>query len=548
MRKRSRNSIWNRLKRSFLLLVCLPVLGLGSYIVYSAFRFVKEERTLEVDKTVEQNILDLNNRIEQCERSLNYVASNYTLQEFLKMDADNYLKLNQASQNVGPLLYNVLLSNQYLDKLTIYSEKNYSVRTDLIKNIEEVSAEGWFRSTVETADICWWYEENKIFLTKRIMTAFPKEIIGVIKIEAKDRLFSESFQILEDVPVRVKLNDSTVMYQDRNWEDSYYYKTEGLSPEGWDLEYEISKAYFYPHETMILAVPVGIIIIVLILAELLIRILLRVLVKDVEYLASRVEEVKRGNLETVIGPVGTEELNLLAASMNEMLERIRQLIEKVYQDELEQKELELEMLRSKISPHFLYNNLSAINWLAIEKNDDEIYEITTQMAAFYRTALNKGKKTDKLELEITNIKAYVNLQLISHENSFDVQYEIQGDTLECIVPTFILQPLVENAIEHGIDLLRKEKGILIIRALRREKALILEVEDNGKALYDEMGEGVLDTERYGYGTGNVHRRIQLLHGDAYGLEISVSSRGTVSRLRLKIDEIGIVSATEINVT
>lgn len=548
MKKRSKNSIRNRLKRSFVLSVCLPVLGLGSYIVYSAFRFVKEERILEIGKTVEQNILDLNNRIEQCERSLSYVASNYTLQEFLKMDTDNYLKLNRASINVGPLLYNVLLSNQYLNKLIVYSEKNYSVRTDLIKNIDEVSEENWFQSTIETADICWWYEEDKVFLTKRIMTSFPQEIIGVVKIEAKDRLFSDSFKILEDVPVRIKLNSSMVLYQDSGWENSYYYKSENLLPEGWKLEYEVSKGYFYPHKSLILAVPTGIIILVLILAELLIRVLLRILVKDVEYLASKVEEVKRGNLETVIEPVGTEELNLLAASMNEMLGRVRQLIEKVYQDELEQKELELEMLRSKISPHFLYNNLSAINWLAIERNDADIYEITTQMAAFYRTALNKGKKTDRLELEITNIKAYINLQLISHENSFDVRYEIEEDTLVCIIPTFILQPLVENAIEHGIDLLRKERGALSIRAFRKEKILLLEVEDNGKALYEEIGEGILEPARYGYGTSNVHRRIQLLHGEGYGLEIYASSTGTISRLRLKIDEIGIASAMEIRAT
>ena len=206
--------------------------------------------------------------------------------------------------------------------------------------------------------------------------------------------------------------------------------------------------------------------------------------------------------------------------------------------------MELEVLRSKISPHFLYNNLSAINWLAIEREQDDIYEITTQMATFYRTALNKGKRMDTVKLEITNIRAYVSLQLISHDHSFCVEYEIQDDTLEYIIPTFILQPLVENAIEHGIDSLRDEQGKLVIRSYCKDDVLYLEVEDNGKSLFNRIGDTVLGEERYGYGTGNVNRRIQLVYGKNYGLKITASENGTKSQLRLKIDNVGITYAIE----
>ena len=146
-----------------------------------------------------------------------------------------------------------------------------------------------------------------------------------------------------------------------------------------------------------------------------------------------------------------EEIHVLAQSIQGMLGKIKQLIRQVYAKEIERQDLELNLLQAKISPHFLYNNLSAINWLAIDCGEEKISEITTEMATFYRTALNKGNNIDRLSVEITNIKSYINLQLIAHENEFDVEYDIDEGLLECVVPIFILQPLVENAIEHGIN-------------------------------------------------------------------------------------------------
>ena len=121
----NKTSIWNRLRRAFLIVVILPVLALGGYMVYSSIRFVRNERMLEADKLMEQNVADLNNRMEQCETSLLYAASNYSLQEFLQMDETKYIEVNQASRNVAPMLYNVLLSNQYYKKLRLYSDKHF---------------------------------------------------------------------------------------------------------------------------------------------------------------------------------------------------------------------------------------------------------------------------------------------------------------------------------------------------------------------------------------------------------------------------------------
>ena len=193
------------------------------------------------------------------------------------------------------------------------------------------------------------------------------------------------------------------------------------------------------------------------------------------------------------------------------------------------------MLQSKINPHFLYNNLSAINWIAIEKGEDRIYEITTELATFYRTALNKGINVDHLNVEVENIKAYVKLQLMAHDEGFDVEYKIEPSLLNQMVPIFILQPLVENAIEHGIDCMREKRGKISIEIYAENNELYMTVRDNGLKLYEKIGQGKMSHEEFGYGVSNVDKRIRILCGEGYGVEIFAGPGGTTSIIKLRRD-------------
>ena len=133
---------------------------------------------------------------------------------------------------------------------------------------------------------------------------------------------------------------------------------------------------------------------------------------------------------------------------------------------------------------------------------------------------------------MANIQAYIRLVQYARESPFDVSYEVDEELLDYKIPTFILQPLAENAIEHGIDRLEGETGQIRITVKSDGEELLLEVFDNGKELFREIGEGTLKREKYGYGTGNVDRRIRLLFGEPYGLTVRADAKGTVSSIRL----------------
>ena len=564
MKRTSEKSFLRQLIQSFIFVIMIPVLCLGGYTFYAAHNYIREQRIAEAVSLIKQNQRELDSWAKQCETSVRYLTANYTLQEFLQMDESQYVAVNQSARIVSTVLYGVLLSTQDYEKITVYTDKEFNCMSRLLKNTQEVEQETWYQDILEVTGTYWWYQDGHFYVGKKIVTSYPVKVIGVLVIEMKEDIFDKSFSMLEHMPVKMRLKCEEVSFYEYMTEayreeriesdegkesgegketgdnkENRNNKENGLLQElswgntGWVLEYEVDESYYEQRDGIALWLPMVVIGIVLVLALLCMRLLASFLVKDLKALVAAVNEVQSGNLDVEFKLSGTREIRILEKSIGSMLHRIKQLIHQVYEKEIESQKLELNLLQSKISPHFLYNNLSMINWMAIDCGEDKISDIVTEMAAFYRTALNKGKTVDRLCVELDNIKAYVNLVLYAREVPFTVAYDIDETLLDVRVPTFILQPLVENAIEHGIDQLGEEAGKLIITAEGEAQELFLKVYDNGKALYQRIGKGMLARKEYGYGTGNVDRRIQLMFGTAYGLEIYADEKGTMAIIHLK---------------
>lgn len=531
-----KKSFEKQLKKSFVFIIMIPVLFLGGFIFYSSFRYVKEERLADINSRIRQNGIDLQNRMEQSEKSLIYVVSNDTLQNFLQMNTSNYLALNDIAKNVGPLLYNTILSNRYYKKLRIYTDKEYTIMDDLIHSSKEVQEEAWYLQILQSDAIGWYFQDEKLFVAKRIKTSYPVKTLGVMKADLDIDIFRDSFGVFENVPIYIQIAaENEVIYEYGSEEGDHrfgFVKTDSLGNSGWEIRYAVCESYFRQEIARILF-PMLFVITVLCIVWFSIHMFSKILLKDIIVLVQEVNEIQKGNLDVMIRESEIEDVNILAVSLQSMMNRIKQLIKQVYVKEIERQNIELDLLQAKINPHFLYNNLSAINWLALDCGQERIYEITTEMATFYRTALNKGKNIDRLSVEIANIRAYIKLLEISHEDSFDVAYEIPEELLDYTIPIFILQPLVENAVEHGIEHLRRKRGFLQVSGSKDDRYIMLSVFDNGTELYEKIGSGIMQISQYGYGTSNVHRRIQLLCGDDCGLTIAADENGTTASIKLR---------------
>ena len=229
---------------------------------------------------------------------------------------------------------------------------------------------------------------------------------------------------------------------------------------------------------------------------------------------------------------GKDEFEQIALAFNEMATNTEELIKKVYISEVKKKETELQLLQSQINPHFLYNTLSSINRLAQLGYMDKLKETIMELSKFYRLSLNKGKMIISVKDEIEQVKSYVNIQKIKNGKRMEVAYSIEEEIMEFDTVKFILQPFVENILEHA---LYGEKIFIKIMAYKDENAIIFKVIDNGIGMSKDVIDQILSSSgnRIGYGISNVNDRIKLQFGNQYGVDI-FSRRGIGTTVSIKI--------------
>ena len=216
-----------------------------------------------------------------------------------------------------------------------------------------------------------------------------------------------------------------------------------------------------------------------------------------------------------------------------MMDEINRLIEEVYENKIALKEFELKALTAQINPHFLYNSLSIINWMAIKSRQKEISRVTLALSTFYRTALSKGADMVTVENCIRNIEAYLEIQLIMHDNDFKVEWKIDQEVQQELVPKLILQPVVENALEHGLDVKEEGEKILRLSFFADGSDVVIRVDDNGMGMEQEQAEKLITYQAKGYGLKNVNDRMCILYGEEYAIRI-LSQVGKGPRVEMRI--------------
>ena len=251
-------------------------------------------------------------------------------------------------------------------------------------------------------------------------------------------------------------------------------------------------------------------------------------------------ELAGGNLQARAPETSVAELHELTESLNSMAGRLQDLIDENRREQENLKKSELRALQAQINPHFLYNTLDAIVWLAEAGQTREVIHITRALSDFFRISLSQGKDWIPLSEEIKHLTGYLTIQKIRYRDILDYEIEIPEELGSCQVLKLLLQPLVENAIYHGVKH-RRGRGLVRVTGRMEDSWLILEVADNGAGMTDERLMKVRDGlsgdggESAGYGLFNVNKRIQLYYNQARGVEIeSAEGVGTEVSLRVPV--------------
>jgi len=271
------------------------------------------------------------------------------------------------------------------------------------------------------------------------------------------------------------------------------------------------------------------------------------------YLASKITEPVF-NLTKKLGAIGksglllmndrkkpSDEISELENSYYTMIDRINNLIHENNEEKEKQRVMELTALQSQINPHFLYNTLDAITWTARLKKQPEIERMISALATFFRISLHKGDKHIPVEEEIRLVQSFVTVELMRFPDKFDVIYDIPEPLRKIRILKLILQPLVENAIKHGMSE-KQGKGLIEVKSWRDETYLYFEIKDDGVGFKSKSNVQSTDKNvlfQSGYGLRNVDERIKLEYGKQSGLTItSEPGIGTTAfiRIRLSFDQ------------
>lgn len=243
--------------------------------------------------------------------------------------------------------------------------------------------------------------------------------------------------------------------------------------------------------------------------------------RPIRKLERTLQQVGEGDLNTRIDVSGAYEVEQLSKRFNLMLQRIRQLMDQIIYEQETKRKGELEVLQSQINPHFLYNTLNSVIRLAERGKTEEVVTMIQSLSKFFRISLSKGNNMITVQEELDHIRHYLVIQSFRFKNKFRYEIVAQDEVLQCQTIKLILQPIVENALYHGIEMMPDE-GFISIHAELKDDLVIIRISDNGLGMSKETMKVILtggskSMNGSGVGVRNVNERIELYYGREYGL-------------------------------
>ena len=255
-----------------------------------------------------------------------------------------------------------------------------------------------------------------------------------------------------------------------------------------------------------------------------------------------VKDLDKGNLNGIdISISGSYEVQHLGKTIRSMVDQLHRLMDDIVTEQESKRKSELDALQSQINPHFLYNTLDSIIWMIENERYDGAVTMVTALARLFRISLSKGKNIITVADELEHVRNYLTIQKMRYKNKFSYEITAEPETLPCATIKLIVQPLVENAIYHGMEFMSGD-GEIRINAYRDGNDLYIDIIDNGLGMPQEQADALLTEETTkvrgkgsGIGLKNVKERIQLYFGSEYGLAIySEPDEGTTARIHLPL--------------
>ncbi len=572
-------SIKQKLLLLFSVQIIIPMAFMG-------MMFYKNTESIIQNKSVSYSA-DL---LKMIELRMNDFSSNLvSITDDILYDAKMYAILDEkksevATEDLRDYCYNLLrricLSNKEIQSITLASLNEYEYSYDLNAGGVSIESSASFKAMLEKARLAQhkptWYtevdEENKVrnlYLIRMIYDSDDFSERGLIILQINRQRLKD---VYNDLSTEF-MQSINILSKDNKWiigtEEDWYNEEENewISNQADNWGYRIDKkeqrllAFMNIEGTEWKIVAEGslnqlvneemghfrfLFIIVMTFTILLLSIFSILMAMDIlspiNRLVHSIKKVEEENIHQEVIVDREDELGYLSKCFNKMSKEIDNLLNRVYKEELTRREAELKALQAQINPHFLFNTLESINWMAQLNNVPEIRDMVTSLGALIEASIGKGSPMVPLSKELKYIDSYLLIMKNRYGERLSYESDIDTSLLGQEVPKLILQPLIENAIYHGIDKMRK-KGTIKLTIRREDETIYIEIMDNGKGMLPEEVEDlnqkfkedrddyILGDNRKSIGLANVNGRVKLFFGKDYGLQIE-SEYETYTKMKL----------------
>ena len=585
-RKFSNLSIRNKLFFIFLLLIAFPIFLFLLVNSLISSREGEKQALYTASQVLAQTKSFLESKTESAKNSLVFLSLNDTVQKIVNRKASEY-KNNIGLWSVDALelekVFFAVKNNTDIKKIHIYMNEGPAaiLQSESIISIREHITSKWYNTLITKNRQFQWYGEDTfpspddmdyIYAVRKITSINNiHEYIGAVRVDIPKVIFEEilnKITFTESTTSVLVNSDDQIICSSENFSmppDMFFEIISGI-PETEDNQ-EYWNTITVNHEKMLvgmesiknsdwrifLLVPYKdilrmnnksrqqMIFIFLLIAPLtlpLAYIISSTATRRIKVLMDHMQSVNTGDFNIpILNPESQDEIGQLTRHFNYMLTKISMLIDEKFELGKKIKNIELKALQAQINPHFLYNTLDLINWMSKRKNAPEISVLVLTLAKYYKLSLSSGKDMVTIQNEIEHIEAYVQIQNMRFENHISLEISVPEEIRNYLIPKLVFQPLVENAIMHGIMQTDDETGYVRISACTENEDIYIYIEDNGAGMEPEKLDTILQDknshEHHGYGVRNIHERIQLTYGSDYGLSFeSTPGKGTIVTIKI----------------
>ena len=351
-------------------------------------------------------------------------------------------------------------------------------------------------------------------------------------IDENGNLYTKNNKIDEN-DIEISVNTFTSHKTSAHFQDNTYFCTRINNTDNWYLCTRVDNVILYASLINLMYILILVFAVLMIICLMLSIWVSDTIAKPISDLNGVIEKAS-SSLEVVAQKSSISEINSLSDSFNRLIKQTKDLIQTKEEDARLLRLSEIKILQSQINPHFLYNTLDALNWKAVKYKDEDMENLISSLCDFYRISLSDGNEFITIKEELHHVLSYINIQSIRFKNLFNYKIDCPDELMNYYSLKVILQPLVENAITHGLRP-KGQNGLLSISILEEDKDIVIYIEDNGvgmdESTLNEVLSGLNNIDLHKYGLYNVNQRIRLTYGEEYGLSItSKKSEGTTVKV------------------